>query len=216
MLIFQLDFDLEESGWKAIHSDVFRPPKRLSWLLPPMIGSGIQFLCVFMVIARESLRNRTFSSLRCTYYERLVRGLSHTTPISYQTGVVSLGVLLFLVLGIFAGFYSGKFFNVVMSIETARTISWRRNAVYTATIFPSVIFGLFFVLNFFLWGERSSAAIPVGTFLLFVFLWFCVSLPLIYIGAFFARERTYEPVRPFNYIARPEPEQPWYLKLIPR
>jgi len=33
----------EVTGWKLVHGDVFRPPKR-GWLLAVMVGTGVQFL----------------------------------------------------------------------------------------------------------------------------------------------------------------------------
>ena len=38
---------LEETGWKLVHGDVFRPPKR-AWLLTAFVGSGVQIF--FMVL----------------------------------------------------------------------------------------------------------------------------------------------------------------------
>lgn len=38
---------MEETGWKLVHGDVFRPPKR-AWLLTAFVGSGVQIF--FMVL----------------------------------------------------------------------------------------------------------------------------------------------------------------------
>ena len=46
------DEALEESGWKLVHGDVFRPPQKAK-LLAAFVGSGIQIFCViFVVIGR--------------------------------------------------------------------------------------------------------------------------------------------------------------------
>ena len=37
---------LEESGWKMVHGDVFRPPNHPK-LLSSLVGSGIQILAMF-------------------------------------------------------------------------------------------------------------------------------------------------------------------------
>jgi len=47
------DDTLEETGWKLVHGDVFRPPQRTK-LLAALIGSGIQILCVAFVVIGES------------------------------------------------------------------------------------------------------------------------------------------------------------------
>ncbi len=49
----------------------------------------------------------------------------------------------------------------------------------------SIIFGVFFVLNLFLWGSRSSAAIPFTTLVALLALWFGISVPLTFVGAYF-------------------------------
>ena len=46
-----------------------------------------------------------------------------------------------------------------------------------------VVIAVFLVLNLFLWGAGSSAAIPFTTWLELLRLWFGVSLPLNFIGA---------------------------------
>nr|VZI09525.1 unnamed protein product [Spirometra erinaceieuropaei] len=40
---------IEESGWKLVHGDVFRPPRR-SALLAAFIGSGVQLLCMAFIV----------------------------------------------------------------------------------------------------------------------------------------------------------------------
>lgn len=60
----------------------------------------------------------------------------------------------------------------------------------------SVIFGIFFVLNFVLFVNGSSAAIPFTTFLALLALWFCVSTPLVFIGAYLGFKR---PVRIYKF-----------------
>jgi transmembrane 9 superfamily protein 2/4 len=56
----------------------------------------------------------------------------------------------------------------------------------------SVIFGIFFILNLVLWANGSSAAIPFTTFIALLALWFCVSTPLVFVGAYLGFKR---PVR---------------------
>lgn len=45
-------------------------------------------------------------------------------------------------------------------------------------------FAVFFILNLFLWGAGSSAAIPFTTLLALLSLWLGISLPLTFFGAF--------------------------------
>ena len=49
----------------------------------------------------------------------------------------------------------------------------------------NVVVGAFFVLNFFIWGQASSGAMPLGTMLALLLMWFGISTPLVFVGAFF-------------------------------
>lgn len=40
---------LEETGWKLVHGDVFRPP-RFNKLLASLLGAGIQIFCMALII----------------------------------------------------------------------------------------------------------------------------------------------------------------------
>jgi len=46
------------------------------------------------------------------------------------------------------------------------------------------VFGIFFIMNLILWGEGSSAAIPFGTLVAILALWFGISVPLTFVGAY--------------------------------
>jgi len=48
-----------------------------------------------------------------------------------------------------------------------------------------VIFAIVFLLNLFLITAGSSGAVPFGTLLLIVFLWFGISAPLSAVGSYF-------------------------------
>ena len=47
------DDALEETGWKLVHGDVFRPPSHPT-LLVACLGSGIQTFCMGLIIIGES------------------------------------------------------------------------------------------------------------------------------------------------------------------
>lgn len=63
-------------------------------------------------------------------------------------------------------------------------LRWKTNVLMTAFFVPGITFGVFFILNLFLWGAGSSAAIPFTTLLALLCLWFGVSLPLTFFGSF--------------------------------
>ena len=46
------------------------------------------------------------------------------------------------------------------------------------------MFSMFFIINLFVWGVGSSAAAPLTTMLALFALWFGISVPLCFFGAF--------------------------------
>ncbi|KAK2574027.1 Transmembrane 9 superfamily member 4 [Acropora cervicornis] len=86
----------------------------------------------------------------------------------------------------------------------------------TATLYPGVISIDCFILNFFIWGQHSSGAVPFTTMLALMCMWLGISTPLVFLGYYFGfRKYPYEhPVRT-NQIPRQVPEQPWFISPIP-
>jgi len=48
-----------------------------------------------------------------------------------------------------------------------------------------IVFSLFFIMNLIFWANGSSAAVPFSTLIALLALWFGVSVPLTFIGAYF-------------------------------
>jgi transmembrane 9 superfamily protein 2/4 len=88
--------------------------------------------------------------------------------------------------------------------------------MFAFIVFNSVVFMTFLFLNFFLISAGSSAAVPVGTIFALIALWFLVSVPLCFLGAYagFKRPRIEQPVRT-NQIPRQIGEQPFFLRFWP-
>ncbi|KRZ51538.1 Transmembrane 9 superfamily member 2 [Trichinella nativa] len=179
----------EEFGWKLVHGDVFRPPAcRL--LLSVFLGSGAQILCmVFVTLV-----------LAC---------LGFLSP-ARRGALMTCGVALYVCFGFVNGYVSATFYKAF-----GGTL-WKKNIFLSAVLCPGIIFAGFFLCNIILWSQSSSAAIPFSTLLLLLFLWFGVSTPLTYLGAFlaFQRSRWSYPVRT-NQIPRQIPPQPFFSKPLP-
>ncbi|KXS17099.1 endosomal protein [Gonapodya prolifera JEL478] len=178
----------DTTGWKLVHGDVFRPP-RYGGLLAPLLGSGIQFALMI-------------------YSTTLLALVGILNP-SYRGGLVSFALFLFVFMGTFAGYYSARMYKVF------RGTAWGRNAIMTALFFPAILFTILFVVNGFIWSQQSSNALPFGTFAALVAMWFGISLPLVYIGAYFGQKKSpiEHPIRT-NQIPRQIPDVPWYLRGI--
>jgi transmembrane 9 superfamily protein 2/4 len=180
--------EAEETGWKLVHGDVFRPPSR-PMLLSVLVGSGVQVFgmtvvtLVFAVLGFLSPANRG--------------------------GLMTSVIVLFIVMGVFAGYFSTR--NYRMFKGTA----WKKNTVLTAVLFPGTVFGIFMFINFFIASQHSSGAVNVATFFSLVALWFGISLPLVFFGSYFAYKKPVpeHPVRT-NQIPRQIPEQVWYMSPI--
>merc|ERR1712023_561165 len=93
---------------------------------------------------------------------------------------------------------------------------WKANVMLTATLFPGIIFCVLFTLNLVLWYKQSSAAVPFGTLVALVAMWFFISVPLTFLGAYlgFKRPAIEQPVRT-NQIPRQIPPQSLYTQFWP-
>ena len=91
-------------------------------------------------------------------------------------------------------------------------VEWRLTTLKTALMFPGIIATIFFTLNLFIWGEKSSGAVPWTTLAALLLMWFCVSVPLVFLGAYFGYKRPQisYPTKT-NLIPRAVPPRPWYM-----
>jgi len=176
----------EETGWKLVHGDVFRPPP-MPMLLSVSVGTGVQTLTMSVITMVFAV-------------------LGFLSPAN-RGGLMTAMLLLFVFMGVPAGF-SSAFLH-----KTLKGTEWKRNILLTSCLFTGIIFSIFFILNFFVWGEKSSGAVPFGTLFALLVLWFGISVPLVFLGAYFGyrRKAVDFPVR-VNQIPRQIPEQVWYMK----
>eukprot|EP01111_Echinosteliopsis_oligospora_P002065 TRINITY_DN1302_c0_g1_i1.p2 TRINITY_DN1302_c0_g1~~TRINITY_DN1302_c0_g1_i1.p2 ORF type:complete len:622 (+),score=101.14 TRINITY_DN1302_c0_g1_i1:65-1930(+) len=177
--------EVEETGWKLVHGDVFRPPSH-PMFLSVLIGSGVQ-------VAGMAVVTMVFAVLG--FLSPAQRGMLTTSVI-----------VLFVLMGVFAGYFSTRCY------KSFEGVHWKKNTLMTAISFPGTIFAIFFVLNMFLRGQGSSAAVSFGTFLSLVVLWFGISVPLVFFGSYFGFKKQVDeyPVRT-NRIPRQIPPQVWYM-----
>lgn len=175
----------EETGWKLVHGDVFRKPRH-SKLLAVSVGSGVQLLGMSVVT--------------------LVLALLGILSPAHRGAILQGMMFLFTFMGFFAGFTSAVLYKVFNGVD------WKQTTLLTAFMYPGFFFAIFFILNLFIWGQRSSGAVPFITMFALLCLWFGVSVPLVFLGAYFGfRQAAVElPVRT-NQIPRQIPAQPWYV-----
>eukprot|EP00798_Chlamydomonas_sp_ICE-L_P018867 gene18867-25423_t len=161
-----LERDLsEESGWKLVYGDVFRPPQQLT-LLAACVGTGIQLalLCLFVI----------FFTIAGSFFEE--RGT-----------ILTAFIVCYALTSFVGGYVSGGFY----ARNDGR--NWIRTMLATACLFPGVCFGIALLLNTIALCYHSLAAVPFGYIMLVICLWGFISFPLCLIGTVFGRN-WYKPV----------------------
>ena len=153
------DEDVDETGWKLVHADVFRPPQNQPMLFCVFCGTGAQIaltaLCAICLSAAGFLSPARRGSLMNAF-------------------------LAFYVLsGVVAGYVSSRLF------KSFRGRQWQLCTVLTALLFPGIAFGTFVFFNIILWFLQSAASAPFLDVLIVAAMWCCVSVPLVFLGAYF-------------------------------
>jgi len=179
----------DDSGWKLIHGDVFRPPKN-PMLLSIFLGSGSQLFFMAGITIAFAL-------------------LGFLSP-SNRGSLGTVAILLYTLLGFIGGYVSARVY------KTLGGEAWKQNIIYTPVLVPGIVFSTFFFLNLFLVFKQSSGAVPFTTMLALIGIWFVISVPLSFAGSWFGFKAPVleAPVRT-NQIPRQIPPPLTYLRPIP-
>jgi len=185
-----LDDEKEETGWKLVHGDVFRPPRHGN-LLSVLVGTGSQLIM-------------------CCFFTLLFACLGFLSPANRGALMTAL-LILFVFMGMLAGYQGTRLYKQFGLVD------WKKNTLTISLLFPGVAFAVFFVLDILVWGKHSTAAVPFGTMVALLVLWFGISAPLVYLGSYFAMKKPVAdiPVR-VNNIPRMIPEAEWYNQSFPQ
>merc|ERR1719369_181557 len=159
----------EEFGWKLVHGDVFRPPRK-GMLLSVFLGSGTQLLSMAAITL-------------------VFACLGFLSPAN-RGALLTCALVLFVCLGTPAGYVAARIYKSFGGEK------WKSNVLLTSMLCPGVVFAHFFILN--------------------LVLWFGVSVPLTFVGAYFGFRKApiEQPVRT-NQIPRQIPDQSVYTQPIP-
>ncbi|KAG8378473.1 hypothetical protein BUALT_Bualt08G0140800 [Buddleja alternifolia] len=175
----------EESGWKLVHGDVFRPSQNLA-LLSAVVGTGAQLSTLVLLVIILAIVGMLY----------IGRGAIVTT---------------FIVCYAFTSFIAGYVSGGMYSRNGGK--NWIKSMILTASLFPFMCFGIGFILNTVAIFYGSLAAIPFGTMVVVFIIWAFISFPLALLGTVVGRNYSGAPNNPCRVktIPRPIPEKKWYL-----
>ncbi len=182
--------DVDESGWKSVHADVFRPPSTMPMVYCVLVGSGVQLvistLCAFCLAA-----------------------IGFIDP-SRRGSMLNYILIFYTICGIFAGYTSSRLYKSFCG-RACQVCT-----LATATLFPGTCFIVFLFLNTVLAFYGSSGSVPFLDVLIMAAMWCCVSIPLVFIGAYFGyKKESIEFPTETSSIARAIPE-PGTLLMNPK
>jgi len=158
-------------------------------LLSVLVGTGVQLFCA-------------------TIITMIFAVLGFLSPAN-RGALMTAAVVLFTLMGVFAGYFSARCYKSFEGSE------WKQNTLATAFGFPGFCFVVFFFLNLLLLEKSSAGFVPLGTMLALISLWFGVSVPLTFVGSYFAYRKPVDPPPcRVNRIPRQEPPQVWYMRPV--
>jgi len=182
-----LEDSQEETGWKLVHGDVFRPPSTSPLLLSVATGTGAQIgtsliltlICAILKIINPMNKGATLTAI----------------------------IFLYVLSGSVAGYISSRLYKF------CDAKAWKRNTIATAIALPGALMTVFLVLNIFLAFVGAATSVSIFTIISVFLLWTCISTPLVFVGSYFGfrAERIQVPTKT-NQIARFVPEQQWHSR----
>ena len=156
--------DREESGWKLVHADVFRPPDKLPMLFCVCVGRGVQVL----LCAASHLIFAAAGFLSPNIWARLATAV----------------FVLFVMMGIFAGYASALRYTKHLKGGCGRSARCAPRSRFLAFVFARSSPSTRFCTERLDGGRARSSSSGI-----FLALWFGVSVPLVFVGAYLGYKR---------------------------
>jgi hypothetical protein len=147
--------ELDESGWKYVHADVFRfPPNR--GLLAAMIGTGTQLLSLTFFILALALMDVFYPYSRGSMYTAII--------------------VLYALTSCIAGYQTASYYRQFAGS------AWVRVLLMTCFLFFGPTLVVFSINNTVAIIYRSTMALPFGTIVAICAMWALITLPLTVVG----------------------------------
>jgi transmembrane 9 superfamily member 2/4 len=153
------DEDIDESGWKLVHADVFRPPGTMPMMYCVCIGGGVQLAITVLFVI-------------------ILSAVGFLSP-ARRGSLMNAILVIYMLSGIVAGYVSSRLYKAF------KGRLWQLCTVITAILFPGVAFFLFLFFNIILFFLHSAASAPFLDVIIVAAMWCCVSIPLVFLGAYF-------------------------------
>ena len=183
------EFQEEESGWKLIHGDVFRPPPFVN-VFSAFLGVGAQLLLIAICLIALALMG---------FFAHHKRG-----------SIATAAIMLYAITSVVSGFVSARWYRQLGGTN------WVWNIVLSSVIFAGPLFFVFAWVNTTALTMQSTAALPVTTVLIIMALFLLVSFPLTVIGGIAGRNMAGEFDAPCRTKLKPRqiPPCPWYRSSV--
>ncbi|EGF79420.1 hypothetical protein BATDEDRAFT_25752 [Batrachochytrium dendrobatidis JAM81] len=136
VILMRTDRDLgDEYGWKLVHGDVFRAPRHLTFF-SALNGAGIQLiLMAFAIIVATIVGN--------LYTERAI--------------MLTASIFIYALTSVISGYYSGSMYAKYNGKR------WIIAMMTSSLLWPGIVSGTAFIINFIAIYYQTSRAIPFTT-----------------------------------------------------
>lgn len=173
------------SNWKSLISEVHNRPV-FSLILSIFVSSGVQTLIVVVGVITMFTINSQFS---------LDNSPANMFFNNHQGAFFSLTITFFVMSSLipsFVGVILHKMFNNEDINDQFDTPKYVRLSILFSGFLPILIATIIFTLNFFVWAKSSSYAIPFGTFIVLILIFFVFQLPLGVIGGYYGNRTKFD------------------------
>lgn len=177
--------DEEGHSWRRLVSEVHNKPS-FSFLISLFVSSGLQTLIVVVAVITMFTINSQFS------LDNLPLNMFFN---NHQGAFFSLTIAFFAISSIvpsYVGIILHKIFqneNLNSQLPPPR---YMKLSLMFSGFLPLIISLIVLFMNFFVWAKSSSYALPFGTIVVFLFLFFAFHLPLGIIGGYYGNKQTFD------------------------
>lgn len=173
--------ELETNGnWKNLSNDVLKKPA-YPLMLSISVAAGMQLIIASVGVILLIIIKSQFDQNRA----------QGTEFNNYQGAFSSFALTCFVLSGIIPSFFGiilHKFFhNDNINVEYPISKKYKLSLLFSGFL-PALILSVMLFLNIFVFAKESCNALPFGTIVVLLIIFFLVVLPLGFIGAFYGNK----------------------------